>query len=148
MKVYIEVPPREETLEKSVVVTLAPKGHSWSEKQLGEYSKQRGVCVLHQRGRAIYVGKTDGRKMTFGIRLRRECQETAAQGRHVYPKLVERRSKGDIAASFIPMSKIRTLVSGEGVVLDDIATTRILEQTLIQAYKPELQWRYESDPRN
>ncbi len=139
MKVHIEIPPVRQVIESSVIVQLAPRSVSWSEGQLGEYSKQRGVYVLHQGGRAIYVSKTDGRKMTFGIRLRREFQETAAQGRHIYPKLVERRSKGDIAASFIPISKIRALVSGEGVALDDLARTRILEQALIQAYNPELQ---------
>ena len=139
MKVHITVPSEDQLLSHSVVVKIALKGQSWSQDQLGEYAKRQGIYVIHHRERIIYIGKTDGSTMTFGMRLRREFQETASQGKHIYPKLASLAIPPDIRVSFLTLPQIHHLVDSEETTIDDIAKTGILEQTLICIYNPELQ---------
>lgn len=140
MKVHIQIPSKERILTCSQVVQLAPKGHSWSKDQLGEYAKDKGVYMIHHGGSIVYVGKTDGLTMTFGARLRREFQETTSGRRHIYPKLERLVIPPQILVSFLSLPDVQELVrSEEEVMLDDFAKVAILEQTLIQVYKPEFQ---------
>lgn len=139
MKVHIQIPSKERILTCSQVVRLAPKGHSWSKDQLGEYAKDKGVYMIHHGGLIAYVGKTDGPTMTFGARLRREFQETASGRRHIYPKLERLVTPPQILVSFLTLPDVQDLVRSEEVMLDDFAKVAILEQALIQVYKPKFQ---------
>jgi hypothetical protein len=111
---------------------------------IGEYAKRQGCYVIHRGGSILYVGKTDGSTMTFGMRLRREFQETASQGRHIYPKLAAFTVPPEIQASFLSFPQIRDLVCCEETDLDDLSKIAIVEQTLIQIYEPEFQTRKNS----
>ncbi len=139
MKVEVRIPPIEDVLAGHVSVPLAPRGVSWSEASLGSHAKDFGVYVIHHSGTVKYVGKTDGPSMSYGMRLRREFQETAAQGRHIYPKLAALDVPPDIRAYFLPSNSARELVSGSGISLSDPQRITILEAVLIQAYEPEFQ---------
>jgi hypothetical protein len=139
MKVHIEVPSEDQLLSHSVIVKIALKGHSWSQYQLGEYAKSQGIYIIHHGRKIMYVGKTDGPTMSFGARLRREFQENAAKGKHIYPKLASLPTPPEIRVSFLTLSQMQNLLTSEGSTLDDITKIAILEQTLINIYKPELQ---------
>ena len=118
---------------------LAPKGKSWSEKQLADNAKNQGVYILVRGRQILYVGKTDGPSMTFGVRLRREFQESAAQGKHVYKKLTQPSTDAEISVAFLPTSEVQELVQCEGFCLNHQGKIAILEQALIQSYQPEFQ---------
>ena len=83
MKLVIEIdlPEREEIIQSGCPVPIARRGERWNSSCLGAMSKEKGVYVIHHNETVIYVGKTDGRSMGFGMRLRREFQENAAQGK-------------------------------------------------------------------
>lgn len=139
MKVHIQVPANEELLTRGLIVRCAPKGYPWSEGQLGKYAKSKGVYIIHHASSIIYVGKTDSPTMTFGMRLRREFQETASARRHIYPKLEQLATPPEILVSFLTLPEVQELVQGEEVTLDAYVKIAILEQTLIGVYKPEFQ---------
>ena len=75
--------------------------------------------------------------MSFGMRLRREFQETASQRRHIYPKLEALRVPPDIMVYFFPAEEIRGLVSVTSETLTDAQRIAIFETALIQVYRPE-----------
>lgn len=139
VKIQVQIPSKKKVLAGGSPVPLAPKGVKWSENSLGRYAKDQGVYVIHHGGKIKYVGKTDGPTMSFGVRLRREFQETAAQGRHIYPKLEALRVPPDIRVCFFPVEKVRSLVSASHVQWGDTQRTAVLEVVLIQVYKPEFQ---------
>lgn len=139
MKVEVQIPPKDKVLAGGYSVPLARKGATWSENSLGTHAKDQGVYVIHHAGRVKYVGKTDGPSMSFGIRLRREFQETASQRKHIYPKLEALKVPPDIKVYFFPTEEIRSLVSAEGTTLTDIQRIAILEVVLEQMYEPEFQ---------
>src|SRR5439155_12298641 len=85
-KVDVSVLPQTELLNAVCSVRIARRGESWSESCLGSGAKDQGVYIIHHAGRIKYVGKIDGASMSFGIRLRREFQEAASQGRHIFPR--------------------------------------------------------------
>ncbi len=120
-------------------VPLARKGDTWSEESLGQFAKDQGVYVIHHDGVVKYVGKTDGPSMSFGMRLRREFQETASQRRHIYPKLEALKVPPDIKGYFFPAERIRSLVSADVTTMTDTQRIEIFEVVLAQVYKPEFQ---------
>lgn len=141
MKVEVEVPPKEKVLAGGCSVPLARRGERWSESSLGIRAKDQGVYVIHHAGIVKYVGKTDGPSMSFGMRLRREFQETASQRRHIYPKLAALRVPPEIQVSFFSAEEIRGLVSVPSAKLTDADRIAIFETVLVQVYGPEFQIR-------
>jgi len=95
--------------------------------------------VIFHGDSVIYVGKTDGLSMSFGMRLRREFQETASGGRHIYPKLAALTVPPGIQVSMLSTSDIRKLVSINSLSLTDAELIPPCEAILIAAYKPRFQ---------
>lgn len=133
------VPPPHELLNSLCDVAIARRGESWSERCLGTEGKKQGVYVIHHGNKIIYVGKTDGPSMTFGVRLRREFQESASGGRHIYPKLAALKTPPALGVCLLPAATLRSMVTWKGAALDDFELIPICEAVLIAAYKPEFQ---------
>ena len=77
--------------------------------------------------------------MTFGMRLRREFQESASQRKHIYPKLERLTVPPPIKVYILPTGEVRELVRASDTTLTDIQCIEILECALIQVFKPEFQ---------
>jgi len=106
---------------------------------LGPNKKKQGVYVIFHGDQVIYVGKTDGPSMSFGMRLRREFQETASSNRHIYPKLAALPTPPNIQVSMLSTLEIRKMVSLNGLILADADLIGPCETILIAAYKPAFQ---------
>lgn len=104
MRIEIDIPLKEQIMRDCCQVALAGKGVGWKEACLGEKAKEMGVYVIHHGGHIKYVGKTGSPGMSFGIRLRREFQESASGGKHLYPKLASLTIPPAIMVSFFPLS--------------------------------------------
>lgn len=139
MKIEVHIPPEEKVLTSGYTVPLARKGTRWSQDLLGPHANDQGVYVIHHAGTVKYVGKTDGPSMSFGIRLRREFQETASQRRHIYPKLELLKVPPDIKVFFFTGEEIRSFVTAEDAPLTDTQRIAIFETALSQMYDPEFQ---------
>ena len=139
MKLEIELPDAGEILKVGRVVPIARKKEAWSSACLGGIQKEKGVYVIHYAGRIMYVGKTDGPKMDFGTRLRREFQETASQNKHIYPKLCALPVPPDIVVHCFPLSVIKQLVKAADRELHSFQLVGIFETALIYHLEPELQ---------
>ena len=137
MQIKVKIPPKKKILTGGYSVPVAQKGKTWTENTLGLHAKRKGVYIIHHKGKIKYVGKTDGPKTSFGIRLRREFQEGASQGRHIYPKLRKLKVPPDIMVYFFTTDKIRSFISATGVKLTDTQRIEIFEIVLQQAYKPQ-----------
>jgi len=142
-RVEVSVPPPEDLLRSLCDVPIARLGETWSERCLGPQGKEQGVYVIHHGERIVYVGKTDGPSMTFGVRLRREFQESASGGRHIFPKLVALTIPPTIKVCLLPASVLRSMVTVSGTALRDVELIPICEAVFIAVYKPEFQ----TDPR-
>jgi hypothetical protein len=140
MRFSIEIPTRTTILEKGIAVALAPRGSSWSADPLGEQRKEIGVYVIHHNGSIKYVGKTNGRKMSFGVRLRRHFQESAA-GEHTYPRFADIDTPPEIQVSLFGLNEIKKLVTFEKQIEEPWLTEAIplFEAALIVALEPEFQ---------
>src|ERR1035437_9798975 len=57
------------------------------------------TIARHYGGSIKYVGKSGSPSMSYGMRLRREFQETASGGKHIYPKLALLSVPPDIMVS-------------------------------------------------
>lgn len=139
VKIEVEIPGKDKVLAGGYSVPLARKGDTWSGKSLGHYAKDKGVYIIHHAGTVKYVGKTDRPSMSFGMRLRREFQETASQRRHIYPKLEALKVPPEIKVYFFTSEEIRGLVSGTSIPLTDMQRIAIFETALVQVYEPEFQ---------
>jgi len=106
----IKIPTLQTILKKGLPVALAPRGSSWSALPLGNARGEIGVYVIHHDEVIKYVGKTNGKKMSFGMRLLRHFQEAAA-GEHTYPRLAEINTPPDIKVSLFGLSKIIEFIS-------------------------------------
>lgn len=131
--------PIYQILKSARPVPIARRGESWSEACLGPEAKNQGVYVIFHGDKVIYIGKTDGPSMSFGMKLRREFQETASGGRHIYPKLAALATPPIIQASMLSTHEIRKLVSLNGLALTDADLIPPCEAVLIAAYKPIFQ---------
>lgn len=140
MRFAITTPSRTAVVRRGVAVSVAPNGTSWSEQSLGDARSEVGVYVIHHNGEVKYVGKTSGRKMNFGIRLRRHFQERAASA-HTYPRLAAIRTPPEIKVSLYDLQEIRTFVSysGMGRATDRNNTIQLFEAALIISLRPEFQ---------
>lgn len=139
MRIEFSVPSPHDLLRSLRNVPIARRGQSWSESCLGPDGKKQGVYVIHHGEKIIYVGKTDGDSMTFGVRLRREFQESASGGRHIYPKLAALQTPPEIGVCLLPANAIREMVSLHDLEVPDLALVPICEAVLIAAYKPLFQ---------
>lgn len=139
MKIEILIPSLAELFQNGCPVQLALKGKSWFKSQLGNYAKEKGIYILYHQGVVKYIGKTDGPSMSFGMRLRREFQESASQGKHIYPKLAQLSSEYPIMAYFLTLSDVKKHILVSGGILTNENLNVIFEQVLIQVYKPEFQ---------
>lgn len=139
MRLTIDIPEPKETMSQACAVPLATRGVRWSESCLGQNAKETGVYVIHHSEVIKYVGKTDAPTMSFGMRLRREFQETASSGKHNYPKLALLSVPPEIMVSFFPSKAINALVKAEGLSLNAWGKVEVFETALIHAYDPEFQ---------
>lgn len=140
MSFTIKIPTLQTILEKGLPVALAPRGSSWSELPLGNARGEIGVYVIHHGGVIKYVGKTNGNKMSFGMRLRRHFQETAT-GEHTYPRLAKINTPPEIQVSLFGLNEIIEFVSFEKEIkapwLAEVIP--LFESALIVALEPEFQ---------
>jgi len=139
MRIEIEIPSREALLASSCVVPIAFRGAKWKEACLGNAAKQRGVYLIHHNGQIMYVGKTNSPNMSFGTRLRREFQETASAGKHIYPALAKLNIPPPILVSFLASEAVSNMVRTDGVYLNRYEVVEIMEAALIQVFRPQLQ---------
>jgi len=139
MRLTIDIPKSHDATSRCCPVPLAVRGVKWSALCLGQDAKETGVYVIHHAGVIKYVGKTDAPTMSFGMRLRREFQETASSGKHNYPKLALLTRPPDIMVSVFPSEAIDALVKAEGFTLNAWGKVEVFETALIHAYDPEFQ---------
>lgn len=138
MYLELTVPPCNELPVSACSVSTAPRGEKWSELCLGDDRKEHGCYVIWHSGQIIYVGKTDGPSMSFVMRLRREFQESASGGRHIYPKL-RALQPPDFTVSLLPLPVLKNMVTVHDATLSDPELIQICEVALIAAYKPMFQ---------
>jgi hypothetical protein len=105
--------------------------------------RKREFYVIHHGGAIKYVGKTGSPGMSFGMRLRREFQQTASSDRHIYPKLALLTVPPDIMVSFFSGKHIEKLVSAEGMTLNGFEKIEIFETAAIHACQPDFQRHHE-----
>ena len=145
--------PRDSAEQMSMVhIKLKPKrfyfmnamplmvgGGTGFRKALGNQAKKQGVYVIFSRtGKAIYVGKTSGDKMDFGIRLYRHARKAAAgKNRKVYNRLKETEDKARV--SMIDTEVIRKHFVTRNLKLGKRVLIGLMELALIQYLEPELQ---------
>lgn len=139
MQIQIDIPGKKVILDGGLSVRLAGPHESWSEFQLNEYRHMNGVYVIHHDNRIRYVGETHGPTMTFGDRLRREFNYSAAQGKGLYPKLAKLTVSRDIKVVFYAPKSLAGLFRGTGLNISEIGMIRIAEQAFIAAYDPDFQ---------
>ena len=85
------------------------------------------------------MGKTDGPTMTFGDRLRREFNYSAAQGKGVYAKLAELAVPSHIKVVFYDPKSLTGLFRCTGLNIGEIGMIRIAERAFIATYEPDFQ---------
>jgi hypothetical protein len=104
-------------------------------------SKAKGVYVIHHAGEIVYVGKTESPTMDFGTRLRREFQESAANGKHIFPKLTLLIIPPNIMAHFYTISEIQQRIkSNEPYRPDQLIA--VFETAMINHLNPKLQQHF------
>jgi hypothetical protein len=81
--------------------------------------------------------------MSFGMRLRREFQQTASSDKHIYPKLALLMVPPDIMVSFFSGKDIDKLVVTEGMTLNGFEKIEIFETAAIHGYQPDFQRHHE-----
>jgi hypothetical protein len=81
--------------------------------------------------------------MSFGMRLRREFQESASGGKHIYPKLASLVDPPAIMVSLFSAADIDGFVRSSDLKLNVYQAIDIFEAVLIQAYQPDFQRHYE-----
>jgi hypothetical protein len=139
MNISIRTPQKQKILDAGIEVSVARRNTSWSELCLGSDRTARGVYVIHHNGNIKYVGKTSGKKMSFGIRLRRHFQETAA-GKHTYPRLVELANKQHpIMVSLFPLENIKSHLKLRATNQTPSDLISLFESALIIALDQEFQ---------
>lgn len=139
MRLTIDIPDPQQAISRACPVPLATKGMAWTEACLGESAKLTGVYVIHHGGSIKYVGKTGSPSMSYGMRLRREFQETASSGKHIYPKLALLSVPPEIKVSFFSAAEIEKLVVTDELSLNSFEKIEIFETAAIHAYQPEFQ---------
>ena len=139
MRLIIDIPEPKEATSNAWPVPLAARGVRWSESCLGQNAKETGVYVIHHSGVIKYVGKTDAPTMSYGMRLRREFQETASSGKHNYPKLALLSVPPEIMVTIFSSKAIDALVKAQGLTLNPWGKVEVFETALIHAYHPEFQ---------
>jgi len=139
MRVEIEIPPKDLTISSGCEIALAGKGVTWKESCIGAKVKETGVYVIHHGGRIKYVGKTNGPSMSFGMRLRREFQESASGGKHLYPQLASLTVPPAIMVSLFSSTEVQQLVRAPDLNLSGYQAVEIFETVLIHTYCPDFQ---------
>ena len=110
-KIVCFLPKIEGIFSRGIPISLAKRGESWSEQQLGEHAKKIGVYVIHHGNKIKYVGKTDEKTMSFGMRLRREFQQSASQDRHIFPKLLRLEIPPETKVTFFNSEEISNYIN-------------------------------------
>ena len=142
LTVCIDLPEREEIVGSGCPVPIARKSEKWNTSCLGNMKKEKGVYVIHHNEKIIYVGKTDGPSMNFGMRLRREFQENASQGKHIYPRLSSLSTPPAIKATFYNIPEIIKRMNFEGHFHRPDQMIGIFEMLMISYLEPELQQHF------
>jgi hypothetical protein len=142
LTLHIELPDLDEIFDSGCPVPIARKGDKWQTSCLGKMCKEKGIYVIHHDRRVIYVGKTEGGSMNYGMRLRREFQENAAQGKHIYPKLSSLITPPDIKTTFYPILEIIKRMQFEGQIYRPDQMIGIFEIAMINHLEPQLQQHF------
>jgi hypothetical protein len=140
MQINISIPSKKQLLASYCEVALAPHPGNWSPSCLQSRGQDRGVYMIHQKGEFLYIGKTAGETMSFATRLRRHFQESAAQGKHTYPKLAALAPP--IYVSLMSTDEIHKRITGATPVKprrDSAAAISLMEAALILAFNPKFQ---------
>jgi len=137
----ITIPDKNEIFKDSVSVPIAHRGVSWYQSCLGNYASEKGVYVIHHRNSIKYIGKTNGASMSFGMRLRRHFQESAAGSKHTYPMLAGLNTPPTIKVKMLPLRKIKKYITHEIGNINELDLIPLFEAALIVAYKPKFQCR-------
>ncbi len=136
MKIELNIPTKSQIVNGGFIMSLAPKGQSWSKSQLGDYADKSGVYVHHCNGRILYVGKaTSGKWGTFGERLRREFQETASSNSALHKLLVNQTFP--VRSFLLDLEELDMIVDAGPMELSPKRKALIMEQVLIGIYQPE-----------
>ena len=138
-KMKITIPDRKAIFDGNISVPIAPRGTSWYQKCLGELASEKGVYIICHGNSIQYVGKTDGKSMSFGMRLRRHFQETAAGSKHTYPKLCALHTPPSIKVKMFPLSEIKSFVQHDVAGSNYLHLIPLFEAALILALKPKFQ---------
>lgn len=92
-KIIVNLPNKNEIINRGIKISHSPKGYSWKKEQLGELADEKGVYIFHSANKFIYVGKTTtGKWGTFAERIRRHLQETSSQNSKTYQILSNLKS--------------------------------------------------------
>ena len=135
----ISIPKRKDVFKGSVSVSIAPRGAFWSQTCLGKLAPEKGVYVIHHNNSVKYVGKTNGASMSFGMRLRRHFQETAAGSKHTYPKLSGLNTPPAIKVRMFPLNEIRKYIRHDIKRVNELDLIPLFEAALIVSLKPKFQ---------
>ena len=138
-KMNIFLPEKKELLNNSIAVAVAPEGTSWFQNCLGELASEKGVYVIHHRDDIKYIGKTNGKSMSFGMRLRRHFQEKAAGRNHTYQKLSVLPTPPGIMVKMIPLKEIKKYIQHDIAQVNKLDLIPLFEAALIVSLKPEFQ---------
>ena len=77
--------------------------------------------------------------MSFGMRLRRHFQKTAAGSKHTYPKLAKLKCPPQIKVKMFPLSEIKKYIEHDIVNANELDLIPLFEAALIVALKPKFQ---------
>lgn len=134
----ISIPQKQNALKATC--SLRTVSGRWLQTCLKSMEGERGVYIFHKGMQVLYVGKTGGKTMTFGIRLRRHFQKKAAQKGRIWRLLKKHEPVG---VSFIIADEIARRIKGVRINtkrLEDEAI-RLMEAALILCWEPIFQPR-------
>lgn len=135
MQLSINVPLRADIVNGGFEIAVAHEGMSWNKSQLGDSAGRRGVYIHHADGRILYVGKTTvGEWGTFGERLRREFQQSAASNSALFQLLAEQRAS--IRSYLLDLDDLEMMVDPGSMQLSRERKALIMEQVLIGIFEP------------
>lgn len=77
--------------------------------------------------------------MSFGMRLRRHFQETAAGSKHTYPKLAGLNTPPDIRVKMIVLDEIKKRIVHDISGVNELDLIPLFEAALIVSLKPKFQ---------
>jgi hypothetical protein len=143
--IKISIPQKKDVLKATC--SLRTVSGKWLQTCLKSMEGERGVYIFHKGMEVLYVGKTGGKTMTFGIRLRRHFQKKAAQKGRIW-KLLKKYEP--VGVSFIIDEQICRRITGARINTKQLEDEgiRLMEAALILCWEPIFQPRVGSRNSN